>query len=261
VSIPTAARRHLRLFPVHPTVFIVGASLPTLALAYSVAPIDMRAPIAAVIAAAIAGLAAVKLHRLRQALAAEVEKRCALEHDLEQLAVTDAATGVMNRRAFMNTLNDELNRCDRNGAPLSLLILDLDAFKSINDRFGHATGDRVLADFARLCRDTVRTMDLIGRLGGEEFAILLPETDGSGAAQLAERLRSNVEQMSIQPAPDQQLSITASIGIAERRHREPLDALMYRADTAMHEAKNLGRNRVSGDLPPPVALVANSTVH
>jgi len=159
-------------------------------------------------------------------------------------------TGICNRRHFMTLAQDAWERL-RGGEPFSLLILDLDLFKSVNDRFGHDAGDAVIRHVAEVCRSAKRGTDILARLGGEEFVLLLPATRAAEAAAFAEELRRRVEAAPL--ATDSTvLRITTSIGIAEA---EPglarLGDLMKRADKALYEAKRAGRNRVR--LAKPVA--------
>jgi len=158
-------------------------------------------------------------------------------------ASTDALTGLLNRRAFLEGALSLCARQANRGLPVSLLMLDLDHFKSINDRFGHATGDEVLRTFAGVARSNMRGGDLVGRLGGEEFAVIVPEPIES-AARIAERLRAAFEVAGV-TIDSQVLGATCSVGVASSR--EPvtdISALMARADAALYRAKRDGRNRV-----------------
>lgn len=163
------------------------------------------------------------------------------EQELEQLASTDALTGLANRHTFLERLDIELARIARGGPGGMLAMLDLDHFKRVNDRYGHAAGDAVLTHLAGILRRVLRREDMAARLGGEEFALLLPGTDAAGAATLGERLRSALEQSHVETSKGE-VRITTSIGLA------PLvgDArtLLARADAALYQAKNNGRNRV-----------------
>ena len=162
---------------------------------------------------------------------------------LLQLAITDSLTGVSNRRHFLDQLNAELVRQRRHGGQASLLMTDLDFFKHINDKYGHATGDAVLSHFVHVVRQTVRCSDIVGRLGGEEFAILLPGDGTSGARELAERLRRTFENS---PAriDGMVIACTVSIGITDLRTDDTTaDAPLNRADEALYAAKEAGRNR------------------
>jgi len=167
-----------------------------------------------------------------------------LEVELERQATTDALTGTDNRRSFGRRASMELSRSLRYGRPLSLLMLDLDHFKSINDRFGHPVGDEVLRTFAQACRETLRDADVFARMGGEEFAVLLVETQGDKAVTVAERLRRNVAKLEI-PALGEAVSVTVSVGVTTARETDDaLDTLLARADEALYEAKRQGRDRV-----------------
>jgi diguanylate cyclase (GGDEF)-like protein len=164
--------------------------------------------------------------------------------DLEILATTDPLTRLLNRRHFETLARAEWARFQRYGRPLSILALDVDHFKSINDRFGHDAGDLVLKAIADLCRETKRQPDVLARIGGEEFVVLLPETDESAAEIAAERLRGTIEHAE-GILPGQNLKVTVSVGIAEGRLSMPsYEAMLKRADEAMYEAKRSGRNRV-----------------
>jgi diguanylate cyclase (GGDEF)-like protein len=163
---------------------------------------------------------------------------------LEKLATTDGMTGLHNRRQFMKLADAEWSRFQRYGRPLSLLMLDVDLFKSINDRFGHDVGDQVVAHIAALCREDRRISDVVARIGGEEFALLLPETTIDAAYTLAERLRRNVE-LSPLLSNSNGLAVTVSIGVAEAGPgMSSIVDLMKDSDRALYEAKRIGRNRV-----------------
>ena len=183
-----------------------------------------------------------------------------LSRELNQLASTDSLTGAMNRRAFHRhaaTLFSE-------PAPAAyLLMLDLDHFKQINDRYGHATGDQVLVSFTETVRGKLRASDLLGRTGGEEFSVLLPDTDAQMALAIAERIRSGVEALHISTAEGQPpLRVTVSIGIAPVLPGATFDQCAAEADKALYAAKNGGRNRVAlapGDAPRPQNAAAALT--
>ena len=175
----------------------------------------------------------------------DVTERHALELELERQAHSDALTGLPNRRYFIEQAELELARARRYGKLLSVLMLDLDEFKAVNDRYGHQVGDLVLYKVGEVCRSRLREVDVIGRIGGEEFAILLPETDVEHAVEVAERLRQDIATAEIRPEPETLLTITASIGIATLTAREvDIDRLLHFADQAMYEAKRGGRNRI-----------------
>jgi len=184
---------------------------------------------------------ATRLQQKRDMLRNVVAERTA---ELTRQATTDSMTGIANRRHFMERGNDEIERARRYHLPLTLLLLDIDQFKQINDRFGHPAGDKLLQVVAQACQSNARNVDLPGRLGGEEFALLMPETSAIAARLAAERLRRAIA--AIPPAlsgvPHQ---VTASFGIAAlNAHDHSMDDLVARADAALYRAKNGGRNRV-----------------
>ena len=172
---------------------------------------------------------------------------------LETLAKTDPLTGLYNRRHFLETLDAEWSRFQRYYRSVSVLMLDIDHFKSVNDRYGHAVGDAAIRAVAAACLDGKRKSDIVGRLGGEEFAVLLPETSLSRARTVAERIRRHV--MGAQIVAGQiQFGVTVSIGIAEAAvSMSGIDALMSAADHALYQAKAEGRNRCIAFVPPPPA--------
>ncbi len=164
--------------------------------------------------------------------------------EAEREALTDPLTGLANRRRFDELLRTAVDRAQRDGQPLSLLVIDLDHFKSINDRFGHQTGDAVLREVAWVLRDGVRGLDAPARLGGEEFGVLLPATDAEGALMLAERLRESVQRLRVVTEDGQQISVTTSIGAGTVGGLRATGAsLVAVADGALYEAKRSGRNR------------------
>lgn len=166
--------------------------------------------------------------------------------EAEHAANRDFLTGAWSRRAFFELAERELSRARRVGRSLSLLVLDLDNFKTINDTAGHAAGDRVLVDIVSRAATAIRSVDYFARIGGEEFAVLLPETDRSAALIVAERLRAALERpasASTKGSPGI-AAYTASIGLAVLRDSEPFQELLRRADAALYEAKASGRNRV-----------------
>lgn len=168
-----------------------------------------------------------------------------LTHNLYLKATEDELTGVANRRHFYDQGEYAVAIAHRYKRPISLVMLDADHFKQINDTYGHKAGDDVLIDIARLCRESVRTADQIGRFGGEEFLILMPEMDRDGAVLLAQRLRVLIEQSSVLSHDGQRVSVTVSIGVAQLdRNMKDFDALVVKADQALYKAKIHGRNCV-----------------
>lgn len=184
------------------------------------------------------------LRDITERLAAENELlRVKLE--MERLAHTDPLTGLANRRFFMQRLHEEIERTRRHGHPLSVMLLDLDLFKQVNDTHGHDTGDRVLVGIAATIQRLKRSSDVAARFGGEEFALLLPETDREGAARLADRMRRGIAETRTAHATGSPVAVTTSIGIATiHREGSGLDDLLVRADRALYRAKHAGRDRI-----------------
>jgi diguanylate cyclase (GGDEF)-like protein len=163
---------------------------------------------------------------------------------LRQLAVTDALTGLANRRALFEAMNREIERSRRHAHPLTIIMFDIDRFKAINDLHGHAAGDRVLQRVAQLALGLVRSGDLLARYGGEEFLLLAPETDRSQAVQLAERIRAELHAADV-PVDHTTIRFTASFGIASLNEDDrDASAVIARADQALYSAKESGRDRV-----------------
>jgi diguanylate cyclase (GGDEF)-like protein len=164
---------------------------------------------------------------------------------LHDLVTFDQLTGAFTRPVFLERADRELMRARRDGTPMALAVLDLDHFKSINDSHGHGTGDRVLAGVGQICRGVLREGEIIGRIGGEEFAILLSNTDLETAQRITERLRSAIEQAEW-PFIRGGLTVTASLGVTDvDPEQETLEEALERADRAMYEAKRSGRNCVA----------------
>jgi diguanylate cyclase (GGDEF)-like protein/PAS domain S-box-containing protein len=173
----------------------------------------------------------------------DISQRKALEEMLQKLANTDPLTGLFNRRVFLERLTQESNRVSRLGGTAVLLMLDLDFFKRVNDTYGHAMGDEVLKQFADVVRSNSRNIDVPARLGGEEFAILLPSTSQSKALIMAERLRKQVSEIAIEH-PKNTVHITVSIGAAVlSEHEVDGEIILNRADSALYTAKESGRNQ------------------
>ncbi len=166
-----------------------------------------------------------------------------------ELARTDDLTGLANRRAFVEMGTAALDQARRYDRALSLVMFDIDRFKLVNDTYGHAAGDEVLRALAQTVKQTARIADIAGRLGGEEFALLLPETTGGAAIALAERLRRDIQALAI-PHNGETLQCTCSFGVAERDQAVlTLDALLQRADASLYLAKAQGRNQVVSRAP------------
>jgi diguanylate cyclase (GGDEF)-like protein len=162
---------------------------------------------------------------------------------LQQQAYTDQLTGCFNRRRWMELGALDVERANRYGSSLSLLMLDLDHFKEINDRFGHLAGDEVLRRFSHMLQQMVRKFDIVGRLGGEEFSILLPETPLEKAQILAERIRASIQKLQFRFS-GQEVMVTASLGVSQYESNLPLKDFLQQTDDALYEAKRKGRNRV-----------------
>ncbi|MDW5377059.1 GGDEF domain-containing protein [Halomonas sp. HP20-15] len=171
----------------------------------------------------------------------DVSEQVVQQRHLRKLSDTDELTGLANRRRLMQRLREEMSSARRHARPLSLLLLDLDHFKRINDTWGHLKGDQVLKQLAELCCNALRGEDLVARLGGEELAILLPCTPIEAAVQLAERLR---EAIAGHDFGITQGRVTASLGAAEYQDNDTIDELIERADRGLYAAKHAGRNRV-----------------
>jgi two-component system cell cycle response regulator len=186
--------------------------------------------------------AAVAAIRRAQAL----ESTRADNRRLEELATTDALTRLMNRRALLERLNAEVDRARRFKSQLSLLMLDLDHFKSVNDRYGHLVGDAILRQTGGLLSSAVRTIDVVARYGGEEFVLILPETAVEGAVTFAERLRERVHEHEFEVDPHRRMHLTCSVGVATFPTQFVLSTedLFARADEALYRAKSGGRNQV-----------------
>ncbi len=167
-----------------------------------------------------------------------------LKEELARQATTDELTGVRNRRSLLETARQEFTRARRYGHPLSVLMLDIDHFKDINDRHGHDVGDRVLRAVADACRGELRDSDVLGRLGGEEFGVVLPNTSREGAMAVAERLRNCIDGLRLGGARGAHIAPKVSIGVACMHGASRIEAVLKRADQALYAAKAAGRNRV-----------------
>lgn len=175
----------------------------------------------------------------------DISERKQLEDELRRMATIDPLTGVLNRRSFFGLADQELSRWRRHPNQLAAIMLDIDHFKSVNDTYGHQSGDEVLRVVARICGDNLRERDTIGRLGGEEFACILPETPVDQAMLAAERLRAAVAGQIFQLNDGGQVRVTISVGVALLATTDgSFDAVLSRADAALYDAKQAGRNCV-----------------
>lgn len=171
-------------------------------------------------------------------------KRAILYHRVQELAITDTLTGVLSRRHWLERFSQEFERSKKFKYRFSFLMIDIDHFKSCNDRYGHLVGDAILRGVSERIKENIRQVDLIGRYGGEEFSVILTETDRDGALLAAERIRRAVEEECIK-IYDESLNISVSIGIAIfPEHAGSTQALIEKADHALYQAKQTGRNRV-----------------
>ncbi|MBW6493273.1 MAG: GGDEF domain-containing protein [Burkholderiaceae bacterium] len=191
----------------------------------------------------IAVLLVLSFNRLVIKVGARLESH---EEELKRLAIHDGLTGLRNQLEFYTVLEAELERAQRTGRAVSLLLIDIDDFKKVNDRHGHQAGNLVLKELAELLTRQVRTIDSACRYGGEEFAVILPETELAAASSLAERIRAATEEFEFSIGEEQPTNVTISIGVASYpAHAANTRALFTAADTALYEAKNHGKNRVS----------------
>lgn len=178
-------------------------------------------------------------------------ERTRMMQKLQKLATTDGLTKLYNSRSFYSQLELEVDRYNRYKHPLSLLLLDIDNFKEFNDTFGHLEGDKVLVRFSQIIKSCLRINDSAYRYGGEEFTVILPETNGDEAKTVAQRIRASLEIEKFTPVPDKNAKITISIGVTQYFPKEELSSFIRRADKAMYLSKKNGRNRVSVLLAEP----------
>jgi diguanylate cyclase (GGDEF)-like protein/PAS domain S-box-containing protein len=173
----------------------------------------------------------------------DITNRKQMEEELLQLATTDPLTGASNRRHFIERASTELKRSRRYGSQMAIIMLDIDHFKQVNDNYGHSIGDEVLKRLVNCCQQELRSSDIFGRFGGEEFAIILVETDQQKTSQTCERLIEQISKLKIR-TPRGQISVTVSIGVTMQLADDiSIDSLLKRADDALYKAKNAGRNR------------------
>jgi diguanylate cyclase (GGDEF)-like protein/PAS domain S-box-containing protein len=176
----------------------------------------------------------------------DVTQRKMMERELQRLATTDSLTGIANRRAFLEHAEHIFKSCQRYQTNMTLLMLDLDYFKNINDKYGHQSGDQALIRFAETVKVELRDSDLFGRLGGEEFCILLQQATRSEAMLVAERIRADVQAIMLTSTTGEPFSLTVSIGIATYRTEDDrLGRMLERSDKALYQAKSNGRNQVT----------------
>jgi diguanylate cyclase (GGDEF)-like protein len=177
-------------------------------------------------------------HQLTLAL-----QRIHLYREVEKLAMIDSLTGVATRRQILERLNEEISRSQAKKINVSLLMIDVDYFKRFNDKYGHLTGDKILSEIGRLLKENVREIDIVGRYGGEEFSVVLPDTNAQGAHYVAERIRTSIES-SVINAYDTNIKATVSIGVATfPDHGKTPAELLEKSDKALYHAKGAGRNR------------------
>ncbi len=180
------------------------------------------------------------------------------ESELRELATTDFLTGLGNKRTFEEFANAELKRSRRYNIPTSLILIDLDHFKKINDTFGHAVGDKVLAQIGSLLKRMTRQHDHVARLGGEEFGLLVTHTDLNAAHLVAEAFRREIQQLDIRHG-DGRIAVTSSFGVGVLAEGDTLESLMERADSNLYKAKRLGRNRVVSEPGTNLRLLPRSS--
>lgn len=186
------------------------------------------------------------LVRVLDAGRAEVESLRHQLHHSHELATTDPLTGLLNRAGFSEALVEAMAQSRTQGSTLSLLLLDLDHFKRINDSYGHLLGDKVLRAVSQVLRSSVRNVDRVSRFGGEEFAVVLPSTPLDGALKIADMLRQNIAKCRVREASGKFIDqVTVSIGAGAWTEHEAVDQLIERVDLALYESKRNGRNRVT----------------
>jgi len=172
-------------------------------------------------------------------------ERAKLLAEMEQLAITDALTGLYNSRQFFKEIKQEILRSSRYTRALSLMILDIDFFKKYNDTWGHLEGDKVLMKIGSIINSCLRSMDTAYRYGGEEFAIILPETGLKKACVVGTRIKDNIAAEIFTPTPGSTQSVTISIGASELTKKEDFTAFIKRTDKALYKSKETGRNKLT----------------
>jgi diguanylate cyclase (GGDEF)-like protein len=199
------------------------------------------------------GSAMAQRAHLEQDLVEEKERADRFAAEMAHLASVDDLTGLASRRHFLEQLSAMIGDAQTNGDPITLAVFDIDHFKPINDQYGHAAGDAVLRAMAAACRSAIRSEDLIGRIGGEEFAMVMPHTDQAAAFAIVERLREAVAETRIATGEGQTVSVTISIGLAQYSDQE-VHRLLRDADRALYVAKDQGRNQIR--YAEPIAIAA-----
>ncbi|PKM95907.1 MAG: diguanylate cyclase response regulator [Firmicutes bacterium HGW-Firmicutes-1] len=193
-------------------------------------------------------IARIKTHleikTIRDELKEKNEELIALNEQLEEYAIKDTLTKLYNRRMILAKFDEEMSRCKRNSEIFSIILLDIDHFKDINDNYGHNFGDEVLKVFANLLTSSKRLQDLVARWGGEEFLIILPSTDKKGAIIVAERIRQQISGHEYQ-ASNGMIHITATFGVAEFNKEDSAEKIIKKADFALYYGKNNGRNQIN----------------
>ncbi|AZV46993.1 diguanylate cyclase [Nautilia sp. PV-1] len=192
------------------------------------------------IASIIIGLLCVYIFSLKK----EIKKRKLLEKELQKLSIIDSLTGIFNRYKIDMALKQQISYAKRNKTPLSIIFFDIDHFKKINDNHGHKIGDEILMELTELIKNNVREYDIFGRWGGEEFIIILPNTDLIQALKVAEKLKNKIESYPFKYIHH----LTCSFGVTELTEDDTSDSIVIRADNYMYEAKKRGRNRIVSDL-------------
>ncbi len=227
--------------------FVVSVMAPQCVYYATVPAVAQSLFVSFIIAVAVAFMtnASMQLHKNAiHALSLTYELKAAKE-EAEQMALSDVLTGLNNRRAFYEVGQALFANAHRRRSPISVIMLDVDFFKKINDRYGHATGDKAIIAVAESLRTVIRESDLAGRIGGEEFAVILPETGAEAARLLAERIREEIQKIRIDANGDM-VSLTASLGVAQYDGKNnSLDAVIAKADQALYRAKEGGRNQTS----------------
>jgi diguanylate cyclase (GGDEF)-like protein len=175
----------------------------------------------------------------------ELIYRKSQQDHFQHLALTDALTGAVNRHHFNDVLSQEIVNVNHHDRPLSIMVLDIDHFKQVNDNYGHGVGDEVLIMFYRACKSTVRNSDVVARIGGEEFVIVMPDTTLKNAENFAERLRKKIEKLEVK-VDEHDIQLTVSIGVSQWRAAQFIsaEAFINHADKSLYLAKNGGRNKV-----------------